>query len=232
MCYVTVSNSGRQIIALGILLGFMMACFHGIALFRSVVKRRKLTTTSKYVLFRKTPFFVKIFMYRKCFPIINRKVLEIPVTVLDPLRQKLSCITAVCTVLLAASTLIVKWAILKPIHEEIMDKFKNQRPIFFRRRSICRIIDLTVEFNLFTFPVACFIILLFTITKERVSLQPSKRCYDYIGIPIPLNFFARVSRTLAAVIFGIFADELLGIANDVLNGNSLSFDKGPLWARA
>ena len=171
-------------------------------------------------------------MYRKCFPTTSGKVLEIPVTVLDRSRQKLSYTTAIGTILLAVFTLIVKWIILKSIHEEIIDKFKNQRPIFFKRHSICRIIDLTVEFNLFTFPVACFIILLFTITTKRISLRRNKYCCDYIGIPIPLNSFARVSRTLAAVIFGIFADELLSIANDVLRGNSWSSDKGSLWTRA
>ncbi|CAF1338820.1 unnamed protein product [Rotaria sordida] len=138
----------------------------------------------------------------------------------------LSWITGIATLLLATSTLIIKWAILKPIHEEIVEKFKKAQPIFFKQHSICRIIDLRAEFNLFTFPLACFIILLFTITTKRVSFQGSKYCKGYIGIPIPLDIFAHVKRILAAVIFAIFADELLDIANDALNGSNPSSNQG------
>ncbi|CAF1239647.1 unnamed protein product [Rotaria sordida] len=72
----------------------------------------------------------------------------------------------------------------------------------------------------------CFIILLFTITTKRVSFQGSKYCKGYIGIPIPLDIFAHVKRILAAVIFAIFADELLDIANDALNGSNPSSNQG------
>ncbi|CAF3017534.1 unnamed protein product [Rotaria sp. Silwood2] len=159
-------------------------------------------------------------------PIISRKFLPIATADFASFRRILSWITLIGTILLATSTLIVKWIILKPIHEEIVDKFKKAQPIFFTRHSICRIIDLKAEFNLFTFPLACFIILLFTITTKRVSFQGRKYCKGYIGIPIPLDCFAHVKRTLAAVIFAIFADELLNIANEVLKGSSPSSNKG------
>ncbi|CAF3476579.1 unnamed protein product [Rotaria sp. Silwood1] len=159
-------------------------------------------------------------------PIINRKFPSILTINLASSRRILSWITLIATILLAISTLIIKWAILKPIHEEIIYKFKNKQPVFFKRHSICRIIDLSSEFNIFTFPLSCFIILLFAIITKSVSFQGSKYCKGYIGIPIPLDFFAHVKRTLAAVIFAIFADELLDIANDVLNGGNPSSNKG------
>jgi hypothetical protein len=137
-----------------------------------------------------------------------------------------SWITGILTLILAASTLIAKWSILKPIHEEIVHKFNTQQPLFFERHSICHIIDLTAEFNLFTFPVACLLIILFTIITKRIAFQRNKYFKGYIGIPIPIDFFAHVKRTLAAVIFAIFAEELFDISNEVVNGNGLSTDKG------
>jgi len=150
----------------------------------------------------------------------------IPINVLHPRHRTLSWITGILTLILATSTLIAKWSILKPIHEEIVNKFNNQQLLFFKRHSICQTIDLTAQFNLFTFPVACLLIILFSIITKRVAFQRNKYFKGYIGIPIPLDFFAHVKRTLAAVIFAIFADELLDIANEVISGKSLSTNKG------
>ncbi len=114
--------------------------------------------------------------------------------------------------------MLAKWSILKPIHEEIVYKFHNNQSLFFKRHSVCLIIDLTAQFNLFTFPVACLLIILLTIITKRIAFHRNKYCKGYIGIPIPIDFFAHVKRTLAAVIFAIFADELLEIVSEIWSG--------------
>lgn len=107
-----------------------------------------------------------------------------------------------------------------------MDKFKNQQPLFFKRHSICRVIDLTSDFNILTFPAACLLILLFAIITKRASFQRNKWFKGYIGLPIPIDFFAHVKRSLAAVIFAIFADELLVIVFESISDDNKSTNKG------
>ena len=79
-------------------------------------------------------------------------------------------------------------------------------------------IDRRSDFNVITFPAACLLIVIFSITTKRVSFRRGKGCYGYIGLPIPLDFFTHVNRTFAAVIFSISADELLEIANRAVSG--------------
>ncbi len=166
-------------------------------------------------------------MHRQNKSTINRTFPTIPTTALDPSRRILSLIAGILTLLLATSTLLVKWRIIKSIHDEIVDKFNRKQPLFFKRHSICRTFDITVaEFNLFTFPLACLLILLFILITKRVSFQRNKFCKGYIGLPIPLDFFAHVKRTLAAVIFAIFADELSEIATDLVGGGGGSSNRG------
>jgi hypothetical protein len=134
-------------------------------------------------------------------------------------------ISGILTLIAATCTLIAKWIILKPIREDIVDKFNNNQSLFFKQHSVCRVIDLTAEFNIFTFPFACLLMILFIIITKRVAFLQRRFCHGYFGIPIPLDFFAHVKRTLAAVIFAVFADELLDIAQQALGGN------GPLTNR-
>jgi hypothetical protein len=82
------------------------------------------------------------------------------------------------------------------------------------------------EFNMFTFPIACFLVLLFIVTTKRKSSQENSYCYGYFAIPIPLDFFAHVKRTFAAVIFAVVADELSNLVNQFINRNSSSADEG------
>lgn len=128
--------------------------------------------------------------------------------------------------IVATSTLLIKWAIIKPIHEDIIKKFYNEEELFIKPNSICRTITLVAEFNVFTFPVACLLMLLFILTTKRVSFHRNKFCKGFIGIPIPLDFFAHVKRTLAAVIFAIFADELLDIVKQAVGGDGTSSNRG------
>ena len=86
-------------------------------------------------------------------------------------------------------------------------------------------IDLTGRFNLLTFPVACLFIILLTIITKRAAFYRNRFCRGYIGIPIPFDFFGHVKRTLAAVIFAIFADELLEIASEIISGGDGQSEK-------
>ncbi len=70
------------------------------------------------------------------------------------------------------------------------------------------------------------LILLFTIITKRASFQKNKWFKGYIGLPIPIDFFAHVKRSLAAVIFAIFADELLVIVFESISGDNKSVNKG------
>ena len=124
-------------------------------------------------------------------------------------------IAGIATLMLAAGAVIVKWTLLKPIHAEIIGKFKRDEPVFFQRHSACRTIDLRDEFNIVTFPAACLLIVLFSLVTKRVSFQKGKGCKGFTGIAIPLDFFSHVKRTFAAVVFTIFADELLEIVTRI-----------------
>jgi hypothetical protein len=122
--------------------------------------------------------------------------------------------------------LIIKWIILKDIHQEIITKFYNNQSLFYNRPSICRIIYMREEFNMFTFPFACLLILLFIIITKRESSQKPTHCKGYFSLPIPLDFFAHIKRTFAAITFAIVADELSNIANQFINGNTSSMGAG------
>ncbi len=159
-------------------------------------------------------------------PTVKRTFPAIPIDTLRPSYRIFSLITGILTLIVAASTLVAKWLILKPIHDEVVNKFHRKQSLFFRRQRICGIIDLSAQFNLFTFPVACLLIILFSIITKRMSFLRNRFCKDYIGIPIPIDFFAHVKRTLAAVVFAIFADELLEIAVEILSGRGSSSDRG------
>ena len=159
--------------------------------------------------------------------IIQRKFPSIPIRDFHPSRRLSSWITGFLTLLVAIGTLLAKWSILKPIHEEMVEKFNRNQSIFFTKHSLCRVIDLTGRFNLITFPVACLFVVLLSVITKRASFFRNRYCRGYLGIAIPLDFFAHVKRTLAAVIFAIFADELLKIAQEVfIGGDGQSEDQG------
>jgi hypothetical protein len=134
-----------------------------------------------------------------------------------------SCITTVFVCILAAAASLATWGIIQPIHDEVVRKFKSREPVYFTENSICRVIDLQ-DFNVLTFPVACFLIILFIIRTKRTSLLRDK-CYGYGGPPIPIDFLSHRDRKFAAVVFAICADELLTILEEAINGGSTSAAK-------
>lgn len=105
-------------------------------------------------------------------------------------------------------------------------KREQQLPLYFQRHSLCSVIDLRTEFNIITFPLSCFLILIFSIKIKNVASEEGCCLNRYIAVPLPLDFFAHVKRTFAAVIFAIYADELLSIANELLNGSNAMSNQG------
>ena len=165
-------------------------------------------------------------MFRPSIPIVPLKFPTVSVEVFDPSRRKYAWITGIFTIIFAMSTIVVKWSILKPIHDEVVNKYENNQSVYFNTHSVCRIINFRADFNIFTFPIACLLILLFMIITKRISSLHKRYCKGYFGVVIPLDFFGHVKRTLAAVIFAVFADELLDIANELLAGGRKSTNQG------
>jgi hypothetical protein len=129
-----------------------------------------------------------------------------------------SSIVTILMLILAGAALVSKWSIIQSIHNEIVHKYQTDQPVYYEQNSICNIMN-QQQFNLLTFPVACFLILLFIIQTKRTSLLRDK-CYGYGGPPIPVDFISHIDRKFAAVVYAICADELIAIMEQVLNGNS------------
>ena len=122
-------------------------------------------------------------------------------------------IKSMVAIIVGTLALIIKGILLQNIHQEIVDKFHHQQPLYYDSPSFCRIINLRKEFNILTFPLACLLIGLFIILTKRKSSKQNACCYGYMTIPVPLDFFAHVKRTFAAITFAIVADELANIVN-------------------
>jgi hypothetical protein len=114
--------------------------------------------------------------------------------------------------------LIVKWLLLQPIHNELVDKYKQGELLFYERNSFCDLIDLE-DFNMLTFPIACLIILIFIIFSKRTSCMRQK-LKGYCAPVIPIDFYIHIKRKFAAVVFAVIADELLDIVDQVITGNT------------
>ena len=134
-------------------------------------------------------------------------------------KVNLSSFLVICLVItVAAVTLIIKWSLIKSIHNELVDKFLTNQPLYYVQNSFCDVIKLQ-SFNVITFPVACCLILIVIIKTKRASLLPNV-CYGYGAPPIPIDFLSHVDRKFAAVIFAVVADELLNIMQSILDGSA------------
>ena len=132
-----------------------------------------------------------------------------------PSHRGRSIIVTVFTLLLFVGALLIRWFILKAMHNQIVEKFKNGEPVFFQRAAFCRVMNINKEFNIITFPAACLFMLILTVITKRRSFQRGKWCRGYVGIAIPIDFVAHVKRTFAAVVFAMLSDELLEIVHTV-----------------
>ena len=126
-------------------------------------------------------------------------------------------------IIITTVALIIKWLLLQPIHNELVNKYQQNQPIYYQRIAFCDLIDFE-NFNMLTFPIACFLILLFIISSKRTSFMREK-CHGYFAPVLPLDFYVHIKRQFAAVVFAIIADELLDIVTGVLQGNQSS-DQG------
>ncbi|CAF1262005.1 unnamed protein product [Adineta ricciae] len=194
------TSSGKQVIAFGVMLAFLMALFYGLKLFHYSIKKR--TTPSTDEVNQNIPIIVED-------SVITRSTLT------NQSRSFGSRIIVIGTILLGTGTLIIKWILLKSIHHEAVNKFEHGKTLLFEKHSLCSKIIFDSQFNI-TFPVACLLIIIFAITTKRVALQRDK-CNGYFALPIPVDFFSHVKPRFTAVMFAIFADELLDIAYELLS---------------
>lgn len=133
--------------------------------------------------------------------------------------RRSSCIIFIFMCIVAAAALLSKWAIIQQIHNEIVHKYYTNQSLYYTQNSICGVINLQ-QFNVLTFPIACFLIILFIIRTKRTSLARNK-CYGYGAPPMPVDFLSHIDRKFAAVVFAICADELLSIMEEALGfGNT------------
>ena len=130
--------------------------------------------------------------------------------------RRSSCIIFIFMCIFAAGALLSKWAIIQQIHNEIVHKYHTNQSLYYTQNPICGVIDLQ-QFNVLTFPIACFLIILFIIRTKRTSLLRDK-CYGYGAPPMPVDFLSHIDRKFAAVVFAICADELLAIMEEALGG--------------
>ncbi|CAF3443085.1 unnamed protein product [Rotaria sp. Silwood1] len=201
------SDSGKQVIILGCLTGTLIIIFYSLQIIRTIYKkyRQPKANTNKEISKDSKLINVAIEHVKKSTPISSSFI-------------------AILMIIVAIGTLLAKWSILKEIHAEIVNKYKNKEPIYFNRKSFCDILDIQ-QFNVVTFPVACLVVIICMITTKRISFMRNK-CYGYGAPPVPLDFLSHLDRKFAAVIFAIIADELFGIVQQL--GESSGLNEGIL----
>ena len=129
-----------------------------------------------------------------------------------------SCLILLIILILAGTALVVKWALLQPIHNEIVEKYRTDQPVFFIQNRFCDSVRYD-GINLVTFPFGCCLIILLVIRTKRVKLMKD-RCSGYGALPMPLNFFSYRNRKFAAVVFALTVEELIFIVGETISGTS------------
>ncbi|UJR33960.1 hypothetical protein I4U23_021376 [Adineta vaga] len=203
------SSSGIQVITLGIVVAILIVIFYGLTIGCTIRRRRQQPKKEK-------PKVNQINAE-------NQNLKHIALANVKQSARFSSCFTAILMVIVTIVALIVKWLLIQPIHDELVKKYNDNEPLFYQRNSFCAIIDYS-DFNLLTFPIACFLVLVFVIFSKRTTCL-RKKLKGYIGPVIPLDFYIHVKRKFAAVVFAIIADELLSIVIQVLVGDT-SKDQG------
>ena len=133
--------------------------------------------------------------------------------------------------LVAFSALGVEWAVLKPIHDELVEKFRQGSRLKVERPGTCNRMNFGTNFKLVTFPFSAALVLLFAILSKRTAVGHRHLAYGHVAIPLPLDFFAHFKRTFSAVIFALYADELLDIATELVSGGTSEGDGGLLFTK-
>jgi hypothetical protein len=119
--------------------------------------------------------------------------------------------------------LLMKWSIIKPIHDDIIDKYQHYRPLFYAPHSICHVFNYN-KFNLIMFPISCLLVLIFAMEYKRVSFM-SQHCRGHFAPPVPVDFLTHKNHKLVAVIFAVCANQLFEIVNETFQ-DSGSVDQG------
>jgi hypothetical protein len=226
---ILVTSSGTQVIVLGVFLFVLIVTYYGLqTYFRKRMKRKTPSIKKeKFVDDVDGDALDPISLSRpEKTPNLPRKRTYTDSLKSSPKCHALKIAIVISTLLLTVASLISKWAIIQTIHDDIVDKFNNSEPLFFERHPICQVIDKRDDFNVITFPAACLLTVIFALITKRVSFKRGKGCNGYIGVPIPYDFFGHKKRTFAAVVFAIFADELLEITNQIFNPTRSEEDEG------
>jgi hypothetical protein len=121
-------------------------------------------------------------------------------------------------ILVAIATLLIKWSLIKPIHNEVVQKYINKEKIFYTPPPVCETLSLRSS-NVVTISVASLIVAICVLISKRVSLLRNT-CHGYGAPAIPIDFISHIDRKFAAVIFAIIADELLIIVKQIINDRS------------
>ena len=203
-----VTSSGEQVIIAGVLVALLIFIFYGLQIFYGIRQWRNRSSTKKE---------------------INTKLTSSKFsTVTKVKRSRLieSSTIFILTFLVGSASIIVKYFLIKPIHQEMIEKFQTNESLFFQRHKFCQIFDVTNEFNIIIFPASCGLFLILCLISKRVSFGRSRCWFKFIGLPIPMDFFFHFKRTFAAVIFAIFADEFLEIANEIFKGDDSDSNEG------
>lgn len=118
-------------------------------------------------------------------------------------RKNLGWITTIVVMIFTASALLLKWALIQPLHHDFVSKFLNNESLSLQVNPICKLLN-NADYNLIMFPFSCLLILIFIILIKRTSWQRNC-CHGNGAVPIPLDFHADKDRKLVAVVFAISA---------------------------
>ncbi|CAM4805220.1 unnamed protein product [Rotaria magnacalcarata] len=191
---VVVTNNGVQVIILGSLLAILIIMYYGLIIFNWLSKKKhKPEQQKKY----------------------SQSAVHINTTSRSLIRSYLIVLSTLVVALLG---LVVKWSILQPIHNEIVEKFHQNRSLFYDSHRLCHVLDYN-KFNMILFPISCLLIVIFALEHRRVSCMINL-WHGHFASPVPLDFFTHSDRKFVAVTFAICANELLEIINQTLNGST------------
>ncbi|CAF1667935.1 unnamed protein product, partial [Adineta ricciae] len=193
------SSSGIQVIVLGVLSGILLIFFYALSIICGRQRRKEQPKKEK-----------------KKNPKLNSKLSDVAVVNVKRSFQLSSCLVFILMIIVATVALVIKWLLLQPIHNNLVQKYTNSELLYYHRISFCDVIDRD-GYDLISLPVAGFFIIVFVIFSKRTSCLRQK-LRSFIGPVIPMDFYIHVKRKLAAVIFAVIADDLLSIVIAVING--------------
>ncbi|UJR38048.1 hypothetical protein I4U23_030730 [Adineta vaga] len=191
------SANGKEVIILGSLTAALIFIFYALKIGRIIYLKSKAPKKEKVKEISTYPKLKNVFVtyVKQTYPLKSLGI-------------------ALLVIIIAAATLLIKWSLLKKIHNEVIDKYRNNEGIYFTSASVCEVFN--VEYiNLITFPVAVFVILVCIVVNQRASFMRDK-CKGYGAPPMPLDFFSHIDRKFSMVVFALIANDLL----EILNGDS------------